>query len=183
MVVYLNESRITKKSTMKIYLLIVTGSLSISCAIIKQPTSVITKGTTLVSKKDIDIDQASEVPTGLKPEQNIKIIAQIGEIKDGDPIKIKGVQCEGNNLLITVSYVGGCGEHSFEVNGSRTIMKSSPKKRTIKLTHTNHKDYCKSIIEKTIEVDIKELSDIKKDGSKIFLLLDGWDETIEYIFE
>ena len=164
---------------MKIYLLIATGSLLISCARMKGPTSVMTEEATVLNSEAIE----TVVRNDLKPERNIKIIAQIGEMKDGDPIKIQGVRCKGNILLITVSYGGGCGEHSFEVNGSKAVIKSIPKKRSVKLTHTNHKDYCKSIVEKTIEVDIKELSGIKKRGSKIFLLLDGWGEAIEYIFE
>jgi hypothetical protein len=142
----------------------------------KEPASGITIGFTVSAAERLYQKEGIErvVKNDVKPERNIKTIAQIGEMKDGDPIKIEGVRCEGNTLLITVSYGGGCGEHSFEVNGSRAV---------IKLTHTNHQDYCKAIVTKTIEVDISELSQVKIKGSRVLLLLSGWNEAIEYIYE
>ena len=170
---------------MKIYLLIAIGSLLISCVRMKEPASGITIGFTVSAADRLYQKEGIErvVKNDLKPERNIKTIAQIGEMKDGDPIKIEGVRCEGNTLLITVSYGGGCGEHSFEVNGSRAVMKSMPQKRSVKLTHTNHQDYCKAIVTKTIEVDISELSQVQIKGSRVLLLLSGWNEAIEYIYE
>lgn len=172
----------TKNSTMKIYLLMAIGSILISCGTAKETTTEVIEESTEVVTEVIE-SASEETQASMKPEKNTMIKAQIGEMKDGDPIQIEGVRREGNTLFLDVSYGGGCGEHSFEMNGSMAVMKSMPPQRAVKLTHTNHEDYCKAIVRKTIEVDISELSDVKQKGSTIILLLDGWKERIEYTFE
>jgi hypothetical protein len=159
---------------MKIYLVIAIGSLLTSCATVKEPVRP--------THKAIETT-AQTLEKEFEPVQNIKIKAQIGELKNGDPIQIEGVRCEGNTLFLSVSYGGGCGEHSFQFNASTMVLKSWPPKRTVKLIHTNHEDYCKAILIKTIEVNLVELANIKKKGSTTILLLNGWDKPIEYTFE
>jgi len=176
----------TKNSTMKIYLLIAIGSILISCGTTKESTKTTLEETTEVVNESIEstTEPAEEViEEDVNQEKNMRITAQIGEMKDGDPFKIEGLKREGNTLFISVSYGGGCGEHTFEMNGSMAVMKSMPPQRAIKLTHTNHEDYCKAIVRKTVEVDITALADAPRKGSKIILLLDGWEERIEYTFE
>jgi hypothetical protein len=163
---------------MKIYLSIVIGSILISCSTVQKPTPEVIKDstelTTVVETAPKDDKTLSE---------NIKIKAQIGELKNGDPFQLERVICEGNTLFISLSYGGGCGEHSFQFNANMLVMTSWPPKRSVQLIHTNHKDYCKAIVQKTIEVDLVELANIKKRGSTTILLLDGWDKPIEYTFE
>ena len=171
---------------MKIYLLIALGSILISCGTTKESTKTISEESTETATESIEssAETAKEAfEDDVNQEKTMKIKAQIGEMKDGDPFQIEGVKREGNTLLISVSYGGGCGEHTFEMNGSMAVMKSMPPQRAIKLTHTNHEDYCKAIVRKTIEVDITALADAPREGSKIILLLDGWEERIEYTFE
>lgn len=167
---------------MKTYLIIALGCLLMSCGTTKEATTEVVEEQTEVVKETM-ANSAEDAQDGTKPMKDMKIKAQIGEMKDGDAFNIEGVRISGNTMFVNVSYGGGCGEHSFEMNGSMAVMKSLPPQRAIKLTHTNHEDYCKAIVRETLEIDITELSDVKKAGSTIVLLLDGWKERIEYTFE
>ncbi|MCH2230733.1 MAG: hypothetical protein MK105_10350 [Crocinitomicaceae bacterium] len=163
---------------MKQYLIIALGCILMSCGTTKD---LATEETEIV--KDTISNGSEDDQQKTKSIKDMKIKAQIGEMKDGDAFNIEGVRISGNTMYVDVSYGGGCGDHSFEMNGSMAVMKSFPPQRAVKITHKNHKDYCKAIVTKTLEIDISELSDGKTKGSTIILLLDGWDERIKYTFE
>lgn len=158
------------------------GCLMISCGTTKETTTEVVEEQTEVVKETM-ASTAENAEEATKPMEDMKIKAQIGDMKDGDPFNIEAVRIKGNTLFADVSYGGGCGEHSFEMNGNMAVMKSLPPQRAVKITHTNHEDYCKAIVRKTLEFDISELSDMQRPGSTIILLLDGWEERIEYTFE
>ncbi len=163
---------------MKRYLIIALGCIFMSCGTTKDAATEETEIVKGTISSDSEDDQQKT-----KSIKDMKIKAQIGEMKDGDAFNIEGVRISGNTMYVDVSYGGGCGDHSFEMNGSMAVMKSLPPQRVVKITHKNHKDYCKAIVTTTLEVDISELSDGKTKGSTIILLLDGWDERIKYTFE
>lgn len=122
----------------------------------------------------------------IKPDQpeTTKITAEIGNYDTTSAaIEIKNVKIEGNKMLIDVAYSGGCQDHSFQVVGSPVIAKSMPPIRSVRLIHFNNNDNCRAYIMKTLEVDIKALSDRQKAGSVIYLTLEGWEERLTYTFE
>ncbi|MBB78007.1 MAG: hypothetical protein CL844_03275 [Crocinitomicaceae bacterium] len=152
-----------KKFTSKIYLFISLFCIVISCA---------------TPKKN------SDKTTVIEKNQNYrKIKAKIGELNNSDPFDIKNIEMQNNTLLISLSYTGGCGEHSFEMIGSESLLKTNPPKRKVKLIHKNHEDYCKKIINEEISVFISDLSCTKMKGAETILLLDGWDKEIKYIYK
>lgn len=115
--------------------------------------------------------------------KEIVVTATIGEMsKTSDPMTISSVQINGNDMIIEVTYSGGCGEHSFQVIGSSTIAKSLPPVRSIQLVHNANKDECEKMIIQKIKVDISELAYKKEAGSEIYLTLEGWKEKLKYTF-
>ena len=134
------------------------------------------------TKKIIETETIETIDTG-KPERNIMIKAGIGEFTDSEPVTIKNVRLEGNTLFIDITIIAGCGVHNFKLTGSPAIMKSNPPKRSVKIIHEVPREECSDSVNKILEVDISALATSQTSGSTIYLLLDGWDEEIKYVFE
>jgi hypothetical protein len=109
--------------------------------------------------------------------------AQIGDLmQESAPITVNAVTLEGNILSLDVEYSGGCKDHTYELIGSKAIMKSLPAKRAIKLVHKANDDTCRELISETIKFDIRALSMTETTGSEIVLLLDGYKQSISYVY-
>jgi hypothetical protein len=107
----------------------------------------------------------------------------IGEFPEkNDLTNIQSAKIEGNNLILEVSYGGGCEEHDFSLLGSPMISKSLPPMRVVKLVHNAHEDKCKALIMKTLTFDISNLAYKQEVGSEIFLKLDGVADNLKYTF-
>lgn len=100
-----------------------------------------------------------------------------------DPMNIQSAKIEGNNLILEVSYGGGCEEHDFSLVGSQMISKSLPPIRSVKLIHDAHGDKCKALIMKTLTFDISNMAYKQEKGSEIMLKIDGLKENLKYTFE
>ena len=107
----------------------------------------------------------------------------IGEFKDSDLLDIQSAKIIKNTLFLVVTYSGGCAEHKFSFIGSPMIMKSLPPKRSVKLIHDKNNDSCRSIVTKTIEIDLKNIAYDQTPGSEIVFMLEGWDDQLKYTFE
>jgi hypothetical protein len=117
-------------------------------------------------------------------DTNLMITAILGEFeKNSDPIEIIENRIVGNKLLLTVSYNGGCNEHTFKFIGSTSISKSLPPIRSVQLVHNSNGDLCKKLITETIEIDLKALAYQQQPGSTIFLSIEGIKEQIEYTYK
>ena len=119
----------------------------------------------------------------VKSQRNVKIKAIIGDFKDSDSYDIKSVNIEANTMFLEITYLGGCADHQFELIGRSMIIKTFPPKRFIKLIHNNGEDSCSSIVNRTIEIDIKDLAFNQTPKAEIHLVLDGWEEKIKYIYQ
>lgn len=97
--------------------------------------------------------------------------------------KITSASIKGNKLMLSISYSGGCKEHSFSLVGDEAISKSLPPHRTVHLIHSGEQDLCKAMIMKDLVFDIKNLAYKQEKGSEIFLKIDGWEEELKYTFE
>lgn len=114
----------------------------------------------------------------------IQLKASIGRLDQAsDAISIQEVKITGNKMILTVSYGGGCSEHTFQLIGSTAISKSMPPIRSIQLVHNANGDKCKMNITKNIEIDITDLAYQQKKESKIMLSLEGWKTQLEYTYE
>ncbi|NBP75162.1 MAG: hypothetical protein EBU61_03915, partial [Crocinitomicaceae bacterium] len=52
-----------------------------------------------------------------------------------DPIKILDAKIIKNQLILSVSYSGGCEKHNFKITGDSSISKSLPPIRSVDLFH------------------------------------------------
>jgi len=101
---------------------------------------------------------------------------------NSDAFKILDAKISKNQLLLNVSYSGGCEKHSFKIIGDLLLSKSLPPIRSVKLIHYGNNDACKKLIIENLVIDISNLAYKKEDGSEIYLSLDGWGERITYVF-
>lgn len=109
--------------------------------------------------------------------------AQIGDVtQESAETTIKSAKLEGNILTLSVEYSGGCNDHSFELIGSEAVMKSMPPKRSVKLVHNSNGDSCRELLSETIKFDIRALAFAQTTGSEIVLMLDGYKQSISYIY-
>lgn len=107
----------------------------------------------------------------------------VGAFPDkNDQTNIQSAKIEGNNLILEVSYGGGCEEHDFSLVGSEMISKSLPPIRAVKLIHNARQDKCKALIMKTLTFDISNLAYKQEVGSEIFLKIEGVSENLKYTF-
>lgn len=109
------------------------------------------------------------------------MLSSIGERpREISPTTIKSAIIEGNTLILDVAYSGGCENQSFELIGDEMIMKSLPPKRGVALVRNTNGDTCRELVNKTLRFDITSLAYQDKDGSKIILLLNGYEKQLEY---
>lgn len=117
-----------------------------------------------------------------KPDKKLTAIIGKAEMST-HKTTITNAEIKGNKLIVSVSYSGGCKEHSFQLVGSESIAKSMPPIRSVQLVHTGEEDLCKAMIMKNLEFDIRGLAYKQEAGSEIYLKLDGWDQQLKYTFE
>lgn len=130
----------------------------------------------------LDETEVQEEPSD-KPQAPYRLKAQIGDVSQrSDHYSITSARIEGNTLWIDVEYSGGCAWHTFELIGSAAVMKSLPPQRSIKLIHNNDEDMCEAWVKQTIQADISELAASQTSGSEIVLILDGYNEKLNFTF-
>jgi hypothetical protein len=120
----------------------------------------------------------------VKSPRSLAITAIIGE-KDpnnSENFVVKDLSIEGNTMIIEISYLGGCAEHSFKMIGLPIPSASLQPIRTVQLVHIANNDECKEEKKVTLEVDISALAAQKEDGKKTELVMDWWNNKIDYIY-
>lgn len=131
------------------------------------------------NKKLVD-DSKSQQLKNTKVEN----IGTLGEFpQESTPINIEKAEIVGNELILEVSYGGGCQGHEFKLIGSEMISKSLPPIRTIKLIHNGNNDLCKALIMQTLKFDISAFAYKQEKGSEIILRLDGVKDPLKYVFQ
>ena len=126
-------------------------------------------------KKDQQIIFTNEVKADKKA-----VLGDINEV--GDSINILNASVEGNNLIIEVSYSGGCETHEFKLIGSPMIAKSLPPIRSIVLVHLGKGDACRQLITEKLSFDIRDFAYTVSE-SEIYLNLKGFEKRILYKFK
>ncbi len=114
--------------------------------------------------------------------QNAVPLGLIGNVNEAsDSVTIEQATLTGDLLQLDISYAGGCQKHEFSLIGSAAISKSLPPRRAIKLIHHNVGDKCKKRIHEKLYFNVEAFAYTKEKGSTIFLDLDGYRNSIEYI--
>lgn len=155
---------------MKAVLLLSVLAVFLSCAS--------TKGIADAKEELVASQMDPNSPSDIRQKKAI-----IGKFMESDDLDIESVVVKGNSLFVAVSYSGGCEEHDFELIGNPMVMKSLPPKRAIQFYHNANQDNCRALIKEVFEIDITDLAYNQTEGSEIILILEGWEEEINYIFK
>jgi hypothetical protein len=99
------------------------------------------------------------------------------------PTTINDVKLNGNTLMMSISYTGGCAKHTFDLIGNEMISKSLPPIRSINLIHNANDEACKREMFDTLYFDITNLAYKKEAGSVIKLYIAGWKDQVIYTYQ
>ncbi len=129
-------------------------------------------------------ESGNEVSIKEEMDENTHIlVASIGEMENESAlVQILKSSIDGNLLRLTVSYSGGCSDHSFAFVGSNMIAKSLPPIRNVRLYHFSD-DTCREYIEEELTIDLRALAYQQEAGSQIKLSIAGSKEYLLYTYE
>lgn len=74
-----------------------------------------------------------------------------------DAVALNSAVFNGDKLSLSVSYSGGCGEHSFTLYSSNVNIAIFPPVVTAWLVHDGNGDLCEAYLTESIEFDAKDL--------------------------
>jgi hypothetical protein len=107
--------------------------------------------------------------------------SEIGDITTySDAFNILNYSINEDLLVLDISYVGGCKQHTFKLIGSPYISKSLPPIRQVKLIHNSNGDTCNNKIFKTIKINLKPLAYQMNKPGEIYLQCDSWNQKLLY---
>lgn len=75
---------------------------------------------------------------------------------DLDAFQVALARLEGDRLLATVRYGGGCAEHVFKVCWDGRVAASLPPQMSLRIIHDSNGDTCRAIKMSTLEIDLSE---------------------------
>jgi hypothetical protein len=100
-----------------------------------------------------------------------------------DPFELNGIVINGDKVEVSVSYPGGCAQHTFEIIWDQMIMYSDPPQINMVIIHDNNGDICEAYITEVITFELDSLigsigiEDISIDGYS------GWDAGDSAVYE
>lgn len=105
-----------------------------------------------------------------------------------DPYELVSASIEGDTLLATVSYGGGCRDHVFELQFADVFIMTDPLRLTATLLHESNDDPCEAWLTEHLEFDLTPVKDAygdTEDGATVVIqlvLADGSQRDLEYTF-
>jgi len=104
------------------------------------------------------------------------------DTKEGDFFTIDNIEVVNQDLVIDVSYSGGCEKHNFTLSWDEKFMESRPVQTRLILNHDANNDSCKAIKYETLRYDIYPLIEkyIKVYGDDSKLVINVNDKDIEF---
>lgn len=112
---------------------------------------------------------------------------QIGECDtDTDPLAVDSAKISGDQLVVGVSYSGGCKEHGITACWDGTFLESNPVQARLVLEHDANGDTCEAYLQETLTIDLSSMKDSYKSGYQtesgtIFVQVDQ-AESLDYSF-
>lgn len=80
---------------------------------------------------------------------------------DKDPIIVSSARIEGERLIATVQYGGGCEEHTFSACWDGVIAESMPTQTSLRIIHDANGDTCRARKTQALSLDLKPLARAK----------------------
>jgi hypothetical protein len=104
-----------------------------------------------------------------------------------DPLSIDSAAVQGNDLVLEVSYSGGCAEHVFGACWDGMFLESFPVQIGLAISHDDNDDHCDALGSEQITFDLSPLAEAYADAygpgnATIVINLDGWAGGLEYTF-
>ncbi len=100
------------------------------------------------------------------------------EPSQGDPFIFERVSVEEDELYVTVSYGGGCGEVDFELYGVLSPILIYPPQVNVRLVFDD-RDFCEALITKDLCFDLIPISE-RSDSGIVNLNIMGYDSLLTY---
>jgi hypothetical protein len=121
--------------------------------------------------------------TGKSLEQ-YDVIAKIGAFESSPMVLIKDVRIDGNVLFFSIEYEGACDkEEVFDCVGlERFNDQIYPPIRQVKLQFKPIADKCQEVKQRTLIVNIRELTVEKMRDVETDLQISGWRTKVRYIY-
>ncbi len=85
-----------------------------------------------------------------------------------DPVYLHEAFVDGNCLQLTISYSGGCKEHTIDLARMHPWYASSSNVPTFEIRHDSHGDMCEAFFTKELRFDLTEL---RSEGKTEFVLV------------
>lgn len=118
---------------------------------------------------------ALQIPDDTKP---VKIVEKSKYYTKTDPVFIKHVEQNGDFAIFSISYSGGCAEHSFDLISTGQFTPTYPPEVEIFLKHNNNGDGCRKTIDTKLYYDLKPL---KNDATtQVLLVIKNTNKTLEF---
>jgi len=76
-----------------------------------------------------------------------------------DMLTVNSAIVEKDDLLVSVSYSGGCANHFIEIYSYTGILKSNPPQMNLVISHNSNKDMCEAYITKTFRFDLNAIKE------------------------
>lgn len=76
-----------------------------------------------------------------------------------DALAVNSAVIENNELVMSVSYSGGCATHLIDLYSYTGIMKSNPPQMSLVLSHNSNNDMCEAYLTKTIHFDLSKIKE------------------------
>jgi hypothetical protein len=79
--------------------------------------------------------------------------------ENSDPFTLNSVRVEGDSVIISVSYAGGCEKHFFEVVWDSAILYTNPPKIELIVLHNANGDHCEAYITEELMFSLDDLNE------------------------
>ena len=109
-------------------------------------------------------------------------------LQTGDRYEIVGEpRIDGDDLLVTVRYGGGCARHDFVLTTSAVFAESEPVQTGLTLLHDANGDSCRALVTTDLRFDLTPLEQewrqsYQQQSGRIALHLKGWGKQLLYHF-
>jgi len=74
-----------------------------------------------------------------------------------DEFDLKAVRIEGDELVMSVSYAGGCAEHAFSYYTNGAVLKTNPPGADIIIRHDGNGDSCEAYLSEDLRINLKSI--------------------------
>lgn len=91
-----------------------------------------------------------------------------------DPFHILDMEIIDDSVHVTVSYSGGCKQHSFEIIWSESFSETVPPGTGIIINHDANGDACKALVTQNLVFSLSQFSQSVKFDTVCINVLNGW---------